>query len=135
MGSILDLNLENTPPLEVLEDGSEVTVKCISCEIAESKTTPGSMGLKSQHDIEGYPNAARIFHWQGLPSEGDDEGKANGKRRGLVKMLQAHGVSLGDVDDTGENIPALLEGLTAPCVLRYEEAGEFPEKNSIKNWA
>jgi len=124
--SILDYNLTDVPDEQIVPAG-EYSVKILS---AKAKTSQA--GNPMIEVAIGFPDevdSRTCFHYITLPSEDDDEGKANGKLRRLREFYDAFGVSYDGPVDLD-----LVVGETAYAIIAEEEDEEYGPSNRVKRF-
>jgi len=128
--SFLDIDLEGVPELTLLDDNTEVEVKCFSAEVKESQATPGSMYISLGLEVVGIPTAANIYHMLFLPKQDDEEKKKLNKLRSLKGAAEIFGVSFGA---SGIDVAEFV-GNSAWAIVGVEQSEEYGDKNKIKRF-
>ena len=125
--SILDMNVEDVPDLEVMA-ADEYQVKIIKGEVKDYKNEKGEgKYLLLALEVVDEPLAKTVFHNLFFPKADDDERQVDGARRGFKTFYQAFALPLSGNLDLEE-----LSGKTGWAYLKIKPAkDEFEEANTI----
>lgn len=124
--SVLEsLNLDDIPEMEVLPAG-EYELKISSCEIEESKNTPGNYNIVLVMEVLDQPNSFNIFRYLSLPNANDAEKTFNSKGRFIKEAFDAFGITKADVGESAK-------GRTAWALLGVRTY-EGREQNEVKRF-
>lgn len=125
--SFLDVNLEDTPELEALEEG-EYKVQINKAEVGESSTGSGKY-LLLRLEVPTEPTSKGFTDVMMLDDPSQDE-KTNIRRLNRLKRaLKAYGYDFSSGIETED-----LEGLEAWAYLKVEESPEYGEQNRVARY-
>lgn len=90
----INLNEDQVPEEELLEDGSEVEVEAVWAEIKQDKNGKSYASLLMV--VPGIPTSPDIFHMLYLPGTGETEKQEMKTQRKLLQACKAFGVDPAD---------------------------------------
>lgn len=124
--SVLDsLDLENVPEMVIVPAG-EYEVKLTSCELEESKSTPGNYNIVMVMEIFEEPNAWPLYRYLSLPNDADSQKTFDAKRRFIKEAFDTF-------EMTKEDIGESAKGRTG-WVLVGTRTYEGREQNDVKRF-
>jgi len=132
--SFLELNLNDVPDLNALEDG-EYELRLTSAELRTvnnaASTYNGAQFILLKFDVPSEPNSKGITHTLFLPREVDDDKDRNARLRQLKAFCDAF-----DIDYTrGIDIEELKNSAaTGWALLKMEDDPEYGEQNRIRRF-
>ena len=124
--SLLNLNLNDVPDLEVLPEG-DYELKIGRADIKDYTSDKGNgQYMNISLTVIDEANAPTIYHTIFLPNSSDDESQANAKKRRIIQFYKAF-----DIDLDGAELSE-LSGKTGYAFLRIEAAtAKYEERNSV----
>lgn len=125
--SLIDINVADTPDLVALEAG-EYEVKVERAEIRTSQKTGGNF-IMLLLSVPAEPNAKLINHIMMLPTQDDDERKAQNRRRAIKEACQAF-----DVEMTPPINVENFVGQSSFAILAEEEDAEYGTQNRVRRF-
>ena len=123
-------NMVDAPETEVLEENTEVEVKCIAVEDKVGKES-GNPYINLTLEPISHPNAKLIYHMIFPPTgQEDSPRKVNDKISRLRNICGAFGVPFSNEGFDPDN----FTGQTAVGIAKKEEDQNGGYRNAIKQW-
>ena len=113
--AFIEVPLGNTAIPEAVPEGP-YPLRITDAQEYQKEGSP-SKSIQVIIEVLDHPGAANVFHYCALPSEGDEEKKANNKMVMLLRFLDLFGIPY---DDGGFNVEDFF-GAEATAFLTQEE--------------
>lgn len=132
--SVLDLNLENVPELEIVEEGEyELQIEPKSVSLKESQN--GNKYIQARIKIVGQDNTYPVFHRMMLPDKEQSEDINMMRKRDIKRFLEAFDLDLKvEFTDGKEQLLKGVKGQKAWAILKVTDDGEYEPKNEVKRF-
>jgi hypothetical protein len=126
--SFLNMDFDGVYEPESVATG-EYQIRVIDAALKKSTNT-GGMYLQLKFDIPSKPKSRDVQHVMMLPTNNDDEKKANSRKLAIRSFLQAFGIST-----VGGNLPISdMIGAQGWAILTEEETSEYGVQNRVKKF-
>ena len=127
--TLLEYNIENAEHLDVLEDGTEVEVRCTEAEVRTSDNS-GNQYIFMVLEPQGYDDVADIRHIQMLPNDGMRSKDVQETLARIRDMYDAFGAPYGAEGFRVED----LEGQHAQATLGVEDDSQYGKRNRVRTF-
>jgi len=125
---ILDIDLEGTPEMATLPDGTVAGIRIIGAELRPRKDNVGQFMLL-RYDTPDHVNVFDFTSTIMLPREGDDERQVLRAKNRVIDFFKAFGVK-----HSGSLSMESLVGLEGRAILSETEREGFGLQNGIRRF-
>jgi len=134
--SVLDLNLDQVPELEIVEEG-EYELQIEPKSVMKKESSNGKDYIQARLKIVGEDTALPVYHRMMLPNKEQSKDVNMMWKRDIKRFMEAFDLDITNIEFTDGDKQYLkgVEGQKAWAFLKVTEEGDYEPRNEVRRFS